>query len=134
MRRTLMDRKIVELLIGGAGVNSISRSLHVSKGRVRRLREQAKEYGYLSEQGRKGLVEVAPYPGAVFPEPVDGRSLRISEAHELLEQHRCWMEERLRAGWHAVTVFEELPVSVSRSSFYRYLERSKLNRLGGNCQ
>lgn len=130
MRRMLMDRKIVELLIGGTGVNSISRSLHVSKRRVRRLREQANEYGYLSEQGRKGSVEVAPYPEALFPEPVDGRSLRISEAHELLEQHRSWMEERLTAGWHRVTVFEELPVSVSRSSFYRYLERSKLNRLG----
>ena len=125
-----MDRKIVELLIGGAGVNSISRTLHVSKRRVRRLREQAKEYGYLTEQGSKGAVELTCYPEAVFPDPVDARSLRVSEAHKLLEPHRAWVEERLRAGWHAVTVFEELPVSTSRSSFYRYLERSKLNRMG----
>jgi len=130
MRRRLMDRKIVELLIGGAGVNSISRTLHVSKRRVRRLREQAKEYGYLTEQGSKGPVELTSYPEALFPDPVDARSLRVSEAHELLEPHRAWVEERLRAGWHAVTVFEELPLSVSRSSFYRYLERSKLNRIG----
>ena len=39
MRRRLMDRKIVELLIGGARVNSISRTLRVSKRRIRRLRE-----------------------------------------------------------------------------------------------
>ncbi|MBI4490516.1 MAG: transposase [Deltaproteobacteria bacterium] len=125
-----MDRKIVELLISGAGVNSISRTLHVSKRRIRRLREQAKEYGCLTEQGSKGPVELASYPEAVFPEPLDARSLKVSEAHDLLEAHRSWIEERLRAGWHAVTVFEELPVSVSRSSFYRYLERLKLNRLG----
>lgn len=130
MRRRLMDRKIVELLMGGAGVSLISRALHVSKRRVRRLREQAKEYGYLTEESKKGLVGLAPYPEAVFPELVDGRTLRLSQAHELLELHRGWIEERLRAGWHAVTVFEELPVSVSRSSFYRYLERFKLNRLG----
>jgi len=66
MRRRLMDRKIVELLIGGAGVNSISRALHVSKRRVRRLREQAKEYGYLTEDSKKGLVELAPYPEPFF--------------------------------------------------------------------
>ena len=130
MRRRLMDRKIVELLIGGAGVNSISRTLHVSKRRVRRLREQAKEYGYWTEESKKGLVELPPYPEGLFPDPVDARTLRLSEAHELLEAYRIWIEERLRAGWHAVTVFEELPLSVSRSSFYRYLERSKLNRIG----
>lgn len=134
MRRTLMDRKIVELLISGAGVNFISRTLHVSKRRVRRLREQAKEYDYLSEQGQKGSVELAPYPEAVFPEPLDARSLRISETHGLLEAHGGWIEERLRAGWHRVTVFEELPVTVSRSSFYRYLERSKLGRLGESAR
>ena len=125
-----MDRKVVELLIGGAGVNFISRTLHVSKVRVRRLREQAKEYGYLTEQGKRGAVELPPYPEGLFPDAVEARALRVSQAHELLEPQRSWIEERLRAGWHAVTVFEELPISVSRSSFYRYLERSKLNRLG----
>ena len=132
MRRRLMDRKIVELLIGRAGVNSISRTLHVSKRRIRRLREQAKEYGYLTEESKKGLVELPLYPEGLFPDPVYGRTLRLSQAYELLEPHRAWIEERLRAGWHAVTVFEELPISVSRSTFYRYLERFKLNRIGGS--
>jgi len=126
-----MDRKIVELLIQGTGINEISRSLHVSKSRIRRLREQAKEHGYLSPEGRKGSVELPRYPEAIFPEPVDKRSLRLSEHHKQLEPHRGWMQERLEAGWHAVTVFEELPVKgVTRSSFYRYLERHRLNRIG----
>ncbi len=37
-----MDRKIVELLIHGANVKHIARSLHVGRRRVRGLREQAK--------------------------------------------------------------------------------------------
>jgi transposase len=64
---------------------------------------------------------------------VDGRSLRVSEAYRLLAPHAAWIRERLEAGWHAGTVFEELPEElkeVSRSSFYRYLERHELNRLG----
>ncbi len=126
-----MDRKIVELLIQGTGVNEIGRNLRVSKSRIRRLREQAKEHGYLNEEGLKGSVALPRYPEAIFPEPVDGRSLRLSEHHKLLEPHRGWIQERLEAGWHAVTVFEELPVKdVTRSSFYRYLERHRLNRIG----
>jgi len=85
MRRRLMDRKIVELLIGGARVNSISRTLRVSKRRIRRLREQAKEYGYLTEESKKGLVELPLYPEGLFPDPVDGGTLRLSQAYELLD-------------------------------------------------
>jgi len=126
-----MDRKIVELLMGGAGVKQIARNLHVSKTRIRVLREKAKEYGYLTEEGSRGAVALPPYPMAVFPDPVDKRSLKVSPPHQLLEPHRAWIEDRLRAGWHAVTVFEELPVQgIGRSSFYRYLEGHKLNRLG----
>lgn len=126
-----MDRKIVELLMGGAGVKQIARNLHVSKTRIRVLREKAKEYGYLTEEGSGGAVALPPYPMAVFPDPVDKRSLKVSPPHQLLEPHRAWIEDRLRAGWHAVTVFEELPVQgIGRSSFYRYLEGHKLNRLG----
>lgn len=125
-----MERKIVELLVGGAGVNHVTRMLHVSKTRVRRLREQAKEHGYLGQDGKKGLAALPRYPEAVFPDASDGRTLQISEPQRLLDKHRSWMEERLQAGWHAVTVHEELPVAVGRSSFYRYLEREKLDRIG----
>lgn len=126
-----MDRKIVELLIQGVGVNDIARSLHISKRRIRVLREKAGEHGYLDELGKPGPTVLPPYPEGLFPDPVDGRSLHLSKSHQLLELHRPWIQERLEAGWHSVTVFEELPVSgISRSSFYRYLERHRLNRMG----
>lgn len=126
-----MDRKIVELLIHGANVKHIARSLHVGRRRVRGLREQAKEYGYLNEDGKKGVAALPPYPEVLFPEPADRRSLRLPDSYRVLAPHHAWMRDRLEAGWHLVTVFEELPVNgVSRSSFYRYLERHKLKRLG----
>lgn len=132
-RRRMMDRKIVEMLRSGAGVKSVARQLHVAKWRIRELREQAKACGYLEEGGRPGPAALPPYPEALFPDGVDGRSLRLSASHQLLEPHRDWIRERLETGWHAVTVFEELPQDlreVSRSSFYRFLERHRFNRLG----
>lgn len=126
-----MDRKIVEMLINGVSVKCIARTLHVSRGRIRVLREKAREHRYLVENGQEGSVCLPPYPEAIFPDPQDGRALRLSEYHQLLEPHREWIRDRMETGWHAVTVFEELPVQgVSRSSFYRYLERYGLNRLG----
>lgn len=126
-----MDRKIVELLVHGTSVKEIARTLKVGKKRVRQLREQAKEYGYLDEGGKAGSVALPAYPEAVFPALVDGRALRLSDSHQLLKPHHEWIKERLEAGWHSVTVWEELPASgVKRSSFYRYLERHALNRLG----
>lgn len=133
-RRRLMDRKIVEMLRAGAGVKAVARQLHAARWRIRELREQAKACGYLQEGGRPGPVELPAYPQAVFPDGVDKRTLKLSEAHQLLEPKKAWVQERLEAGWHAVTVFEELPADlqavVSRSSFYRFLQRHRLNRLG----
>lgn len=125
-----MDRKIVEWLKNGAGVNQVVETLKVGKKRVRCLRERAKEYGYLDASGKPGATTLPPYPEAIFPDAVDGRAVQASEPQKLLDLHRPWIAERLQAGWHAVTVFEELPVVVKRSSFYRYLERENLNRIG----
>jgi transposase len=125
-----MDRRIVEYLRNGNSIGWICRELHVGKERVRRLREMAKAYGYVDDTGKTGPVSLPAYPEAVFPDPLDKRSLRISEPHRLLDSHRDWIEERLKAGWHKVTVFEELPVAVGRSSFYRYLDRHGMYRLG----
>jgi len=130
-RRRLMDRKIVELLLTGAGVNSVARDLRVGKKRVSILCKQAKKYSYLTEAGGRGAVVLPPYPESVFPDAVDKRSLQASPQEPLLDPHRAWMEERLCIRWHAVSVFEALPVAgISRSVFYRYLVRHKLNRLG----
>lgn len=133
-RRRMVDRKIVELLIGGTGINAIGRTLHVAKRRIRALRERAIQAGYLSADGRPGATALPSYPQGVFPDGVDGRTLRLSEAHGLLEPQKGWIEERLAAGWHAVTVFEELPEElkkvIGRSSFYRFLKRHNLHRPG----
>ena len=99
-RRRMVDRKIVELLMGGTGVNSIARNLHVSKRRIGALRERAWEHGYLEEYGRPGARKPAPYPEALFPDPMDGRSLRVSESQKLLAPQEGCIRERLEAGWH----------------------------------
>jgi len=125
-----MERRIVEMLVSGASIKHISRVLHVGKERVRRLREQAREHGYLDEDDRPGPAPLPAPPEALFPDPVDGRSLRRSPASLTLEKHRDWIAERLQAGWHMVTVWEELPEQVARSAFYRYLDRQSLNRIG----
>lgn len=128
-----MDRKIVELLIAGVGVNQMARNLRVSKRRIRTLRKMALEYGYLNEEGSVADTPLPPYPEPLFPDTPDKRAIKTSPQFDLLEPHQGWIEERLKAGWHAVTVFEELPQearAVTRSAFYRFLARHKLNPLG----
>ncbi len=94
-RRRLMDRKIVEFLITGTGINEITRTLHVGKNRIRELRRKAEEAGYIGAYGQRGEVALPPYPERVFPDPADKRSLKSSDAGELLDPHRAWMEDRL---------------------------------------
>jgi len=120
-----MERKIVELLLTGAGPNRISRELKVSKRRLIMVRAKAEEAGYLD-----GSRALPPYPEALFPDTVDARALKTSATWKELETHLPWIRERLEGGWHAVTVYEELPIKVPRSSFYRFLIRHRLNEKG----
>ena len=128
-RRRLMERKIVEQLVSGKGFNAICRDLKVGKNRVSHIKEKAREYGYLD-----GTAPIPAFPEAIFPDPVDGRSLRTSEADLQLQERRPWIEDRLRAGWQPITIFEELPVNTGRSSFYRFLHRHKLIDIGENAR
>ena len=105
-----MDRKIVERLIEGKGFNALVEEFHVSKRRLRALRARAWEYGYLAETGGAGVAKMPPYPESLFTDSVDGRELRTSESHDRLLPHLGWMQERLTAGWHAVTVYEEYSI------------------------
>jgi len=125
-----MERKIVEMLVGGASIRRTAQTLHAGKERVRRLREQAREQGYLDEDDRPGPVRLPAPPETLFPDPVDGRSLKRSAGFKILDKYRDWIAERLQAGWHMVTVWEELPEPVARSAFYRYLDRQSLSRIG----
>lgn len=132
-----MERKIVEMLRRGEPVKAIARSLHVSKKRVKQLRSLAWKYGYLDRGGGPGAVALPSYPEAVFPDRADGRIQKMSEEHLKLDAVRDWLKDRLEVGWDPITVFEELPpqlADVSRSSFYRYLSRTDLARVGKRCR
>jgi transposase len=123
-RRRKVDRKIVELLIAGQSQNEIKVALHVGKKRIRRARYDAEVAGYF-----RG-VSLPEYPEAIFPDPVDKRSSRVPASDIILHEHLEWMRDRLLSGWQPVTVWEELPRKVTRSSFYRFIERHDLGRLG----
>lgn len=129
-RRRLVDRRIVEFLMNGKGVNEICRELRIGKERVRRIRLMAIEYGYLGDDKKP----VPLFPEAIFPDLVDQRSLRLSDADRSLQVHIDWIKGRLEAGWFPVTIHEELLVKVARSSFYRFLARHKLDRLGEHAR
>lgn len=120
-----MDRKIVELLIQGKSKRDIIRTLGVGDRRVNRVKLQALQYGYLN-----GATPLPAYPEGLFPDGPDGRSLKPSDPDSVLLQRKEWIEERLRANWHPITIFEELGVAVGRSSFYRFLHRHSLDEVG----
>lgn len=123
-----MDRKIVEFLVAGKSRRWIKAHLHIGSGRFEKITAAAREHGYLD--GRALPV----YPEALFPDRVDRRAEPRSDVDAALKEHQIWIEERLKAGWHAVSIFEEFPVTVKRSSFYRFLERHDLVRLAHDAR
>jgi hypothetical protein len=131
-----MDRKIVELFLQGKSAREIMRQLGTGDRRVSKVRCLAEEYGYLLRRGATGMpgVPLPPYPEALFPDGPDGRASKASEANTLILAKQPWITERLLAGWHPITVYEELGVAVSRSSFYRFLHRHALCELGDNAR
>jgi hypothetical protein len=135
-RKRLMDRKIVELFLEGKSAREIMRTLGTGDRRVSKVRCLAEEYGYLLRRGAAGApgVPLPPYPAALFPDGPDGRASKASEANSLILARKPWVTERLLAGWHPITVYEELGVAVSRSSFYRFLHRHALCELGDNAR
>lgn len=130
--RIRVDRKIVEYFREGNSASQIAKILNKGKGYVIKARELAVEYGYLvqiSDEPKlfRGTERVLPnFPEALFPIK-DLRKSKPAETDELLKPHREWIVERMDFGWSPQTVFEELPVSVPRASFYRYLERQHLS-------
>jgi hypothetical protein len=131
-RRRSLDRSILERLLLGRGVEKIAQECAVGKRRVREVREKAIAHGYLDLKGKGAGPTVAPLPPhPLFPDPVDGRSLRTSPQDEVLTERLEWIKDRLKAGWSPITVFEEIgDPSVGRSSFYRFLSRHSLHDMG----
>lgn len=118
-----MDRKIIEFLILKKSFNQIAKELHVSKKRIRSLFEMANKEGFLSME-----KELPPFPSPLFPDEVPQNNIICSEPDEQLIPYKNWIKDRREAGWHLVSIYEELPISVGRSSFYRFIERHNLNQ------
>lgn len=122
-KRRIVERKIVEKLREGVGINRICRELKVGKRKVQDTRQRAHEAGYLD-----GSTPMPAYPEALFPDPPDGRAQKESQGWKELTPHLEWIKERIESNWHAVTVYEELPVKVTRSCFYRFLAKQGLTK------
>jgi hypothetical protein len=121
-RGHFVERKIVESLIAGKGINETARPLKRGKEKIGAIRKLPEEAGYLS-----GATPLPPFPEDLSAPRVEKRTTKTSDVDQLLSQHAAWIKERLDGGWHAITVFEELPVKVQRSSFCRFLERHGLS-------
>ncbi|MBF0441266.1 MAG: IS21 family transposase [Oligoflexales bacterium] len=119
-----MDRQILMSLLSGKGVNQIAGELHIGKARIRRVRRQAEDAGYF--YGRP----LPKWPELLFPDPVDKRHLKEAPICTTLAPHEEWIKERLRAGWRPISIFEELPIEVAKSSFYRFLFKKDLYKIG----
>lgn len=122
MRRNLMDRKIVELLREGKKFNSIVRDLHVGKKRIRKIYDLAQKAGYFD--GKE--LPAFPLPLFEYQEPII-KNGPVSSVDEKLLGLLDWITDRREAGWLPITIYEELPMKVERSSFYRFMTRQKLN-------
>jgi len=126
-----MDRKILEKLSEGVGVKAICRQFRIGKDRVRSVRAKGIEFQYLNTDGnRAGSVSIPPPPENVFPNFVDRRHLKTSEADRILLAKKAWITDRLEARWSPITIFEEIESpEISRSSFYRFMSRHELDKL-----
>ena len=131
LEKITVDRKIVEGLRDGRSLTSLTKSTGKGKGYVIKIRDLALDYGYIeivdavTRVFKTSAKIIPPFPEALFPLR-DGRSEKLSETDLLLDPKREWIKERIELGWSPQTVFEELPLSVPRSNFYRYLHRHQL--------
>ena len=125
MRKCVMDRKIVEQLIQKKSFNKISKQLKVSKVRIREIFDKANELGYLDQN------PLPPYPEALFDYKEQSDKGPVSDVDKELLKHLNWIKERREAGWHLITILEELPqttVEVTKSSFYRFIKRHQIDQ------
>ena len=118
-KEMFMDRKIMQLFLEGKSKRKICQELKVGSRRIDKLILLSKEKGYLDG------IPLPPYPEALFERKKKVKTT-LSECDNLLMAHKDWILDKIISGWHKVTVFEELPVKVKRSSFYRFLKRHKI--------
>jgi hypothetical protein len=120
-----MERRMVELFLQGKSNREISRTLKVGDRKVRRARDLAGSYGYLD-----GSRKLPVFPEATFPLDELPDVISTSEVDQILLNKMDWIKERLQVGWRPVTIWEELDIKATRSSFYRFLTRHNLYCVG----
>jgi hypothetical protein len=120
MRKCRMDRKIVQNLIEGQSFNKISKMLKVSKKRIRKVYELSQKMGYLNG------TPLPTFPEVIFNYSKSEQSGPVSGIDAVLLNHLDWIKERREAGWHMITIWEELPVTLPKASFYRFIKRHKI--------
>ncbi len=129
--RILVDRKIVEYFREGISASQVSKVTGKGKGYVIKIRDLAEEYGYIEKLSEDKKLfkrtnrEMPAYPEVLFPF-IDKRKVSLTELDKVIEPQKLWIKERLELGWSPQTIFEEISVSVSRATFYRYLDRHSL--------
>ncbi len=125
-RMLVMDRKIVLQLIEGKSFNSIAKDLGVGKRRIKKLYSKSLGAGYITL-----LRPLPPFPEKLFSEKIAGKnrsqnSSRKSIYDELLMPHLEDIKIKIELNYHQVTIIEELPVVVPKSSFSRFIKRHGL--------
>jgi hypothetical protein len=119
-KKMLNERKIVQELLAGKSNREISREFKICQKRVSRFRKLAATYGYLDNSTPLPLYPEHPFPNEVK------MMVGIGKRDDQILPHMNWIKERLNLGWHKITIHEELPIKVSRSSFYRFMRRHNL--------
>lgn len=131
LERITVDRKLVEYFREGKSASQVAKITGKGKGYVIKTRDLALEYGFIElistepKIYKKTARGLPPYPEALFPIK-DNRKSKPADTDHILDPQKTWIKERLDLGWSPQTIFEECPVSIPRSNFYRYLSRQEL--------
>ena len=125
-RMLIMDRKIVVRLIEGDSFNLIERELKVGKRRIKKLYAKALGAGYITL-----LRPLPPFPEKLFSEnPAEENKSkntgRKSIYDELLIPYLDEIKTKIELNYHQVTILEELPIVIPKSSFSRFIKRHGL--------
>ncbi len=117
-KRIFQERQIVMALCQKKSFNHISRTLKVSKKRIKNIFGQAQKLGYLTGKS------LPPAPAAVLPLPPPVLNKNKSKMDKLIGQHLAFIQERLAANYHIATIWETFPEpNISRTTFYRFIKQ-----------
>jgi hypothetical protein len=113
--KVMIERKVIELLKLGKSRRAIARELKIGTRKVKAIQERGEAEGALSKDSVLPRFPESP----LKPEPTSPRKKSEFEI-EFLGQID-WIQEKKKKGWHTVTIWEQLPKPLKRSTFYRLM-------------